>query len=322
MVRIGFVLDHISGSDINWLFETIDEVLSRDNHSLEELLRQDYRTENPNNAIDILLLINIKNTYHLDDLLGKIYSNVRDILMQRDLTLLPLNVLLGNFNKQDLYWDHIFLLDPSILNNYDIQFGTLEKIIHSSLKMDDSNSINNNNTQASTIDQYSKNPNQSVDQDRYKMTAVGGTFDHIHDGHKILLTMAAFLTSKRLIIGLTDEELLVNKKFKECMESFSKREDNVLEFLHILKPQLLVDIIPLHDVCGPTGTVPEIECLIVSRETVKGGEIVNRTRRERGFNELKIIVVNVLGGDERDGWKEKLSSTEIRKILSTQASTK
>lgn len=322
MVRIGFVLDHISGSDIDWLFETIDEVLSRDNHSLEEILRQDYRTENPNNAIDILLLINIKNTYHLDDLLGKIYSNVREILMQRGLTLLPLNVLLGNFNKQDLYWDHIFLLDPSILNKYDIQFGTIEKIINSSLEIDSSNKCDNNNTQVSTIDQHSRDSDRSVDQDRYEVTAVGGTFDHIHDGHKILLTMAAFLTSKRLIIGLTDEELLINKKFKEYIEPFARREDNVLDFLHLLKPQLLVDIIPLHDVCGPTGTVPEIECLIVSRETAKGGEIVNRTRRERGFNELEIVAVNVLGGDKRDGWKEKLSSTEIRKILSTETPTK
>lgn len=322
MVRIGFVLNHINGSDIDWLFETIKEVLSRDNHSLEEILKQDYRTENPNNAIDILLLINIENTYHLDDLLGKIYSNVRGILMQRGLTLLPLNVLLGNFNKQDLYWDHIFLFDPSILNKYDIQFGTIEKIINSSLKIDNTNNSNKHDTQINITNQHSRDVNQSVDQDKYKVSAVGGTFDHIHDGHKILLTIAAFLTSKKLIVGLTDEELLIHKEFKECMEPFAKREDNVLDFLHLLKPQLLVDIIPLHDVCGPTGTVPEIECLIVSRETVKGGEIVNKTRMERGFNELEIVVVNILGGDERDGWKEKLSSTEIRKLLSTQNSTK
>ena len=317
MVRVGFVLDHIGESDINWLFETINDVLTRDNHSLEEILRQDYRARNSNNAIDILLLIKIESTFHLDDLLGKIYSNVRGILMQRGLTLLPLNVLFGNFNQQDLYWDHIFLLDPSILNKYDIQFGTVEQKISSSLQIENDNN-SNSGTQINIMNQYSKNSNKSVDQDKYKVTAVGGTFDHIHDGHKILLTMAAFLTSERLIVGLTDEELLVNKKFKEFMEPFTKREDNVLDFLHILKPQLSVDIIPLHDVCGPTGTVPEIECLVVSRETVKGGKIVNKTRVERGFNELQIVVVNVLGGDEKDGWKEKLSSTEIRRILSKQ----
>ena len=49
----------------------------------------------------------------------------------------------------------------------------------------------------------------------YKVTALGGTFDHMHDGHKILLSVAAFLTSQKLIIGVTDQELLENKKFKQ-----------------------------------------------------------------------------------------------------------
>lgn len=33
--------------------------------------------------------------------------------------------------------------------------------------------------------------------------AVGGTFDHLHAGHKILLTMTAWITGKRLICGVT-----------------------------------------------------------------------------------------------------------------------
>jgi hypothetical protein len=33
--------------------------------------------------------------------------------------------------------------------------------------------------------------------------AVGGTFDHLHAGHKILLTMTAWITRKRLVCGVT-----------------------------------------------------------------------------------------------------------------------
>ena len=33
--------------------------------------------------------------------------------------------------------------------------------------------------------------------------ALGGTFDHLHAGHKILLTMAALVARSRLIIGIT-----------------------------------------------------------------------------------------------------------------------
>lgn len=301
MVCIGFVLDQIDYLDIDWLNETVDNVLTRDHHSLEKLLQHDNYTSS-RSAIDILLLVKIDSTFHLDDLLGRIYSNVREILMQRGLSLLPLNVLLGNFNRHDMYWDHIFVHDPAILEKYDIQFGTVEKFV--------GHVVHSPNDHPVETD--------SKDQNKYTVTALGGTFDHIHDGHKILLSMAAFLTSDRLIVGLTDEELLVNKKYKEYLETFSERKKNVIQFINMLKPQLRVEIIPLHDVCGPTGTVPEIECLVVSRETVKGGDTVNKTRAERGLSQLDIVVVNVLGGNEHDGWKEKLSSTEVRKILATQ----
>ena len=37
----------------------------------------------------------------------------------------------------------------------------------------------------------------------YPISIIGGTFDHLHAGHKILLSMAAYITSQKLIIGIT-----------------------------------------------------------------------------------------------------------------------
>jgi phosphopantetheine adenylyltransferase len=37
----------------------------------------------------------------------------------------------------------------------------------------------------------------------YPVVALGGTFDHLHAGHKILLSMAAWITSWKLIVGVT-----------------------------------------------------------------------------------------------------------------------
>lgn len=37
----------------------------------------------------------------------------------------------------------------------------------------------------------------------FPVTALGGTFDHLHAGHKILLSMAAWITSEKLIVGMT-----------------------------------------------------------------------------------------------------------------------
>lgn len=36
-----------------------------------------------------------------------------------------------------------------------------------------------------------------------RVVALGGTFDHLHAGHKILLSMAAWIASEKIIVGVT-----------------------------------------------------------------------------------------------------------------------
>lgn len=40
-------------------------------------------------------------------------------------------------------------------------------------------------------------------EERMGTVALGGTFDHLHSGHKILLTMACWLAERRTIVGVT-----------------------------------------------------------------------------------------------------------------------
>lgn len=39
----------------------------------------------------------------------------------------------------------------------------------------------------------------------HPVVALGGTFDHLHAGHKILLSMGAWIASEKLIVGVTGE---------------------------------------------------------------------------------------------------------------------
>ena len=76
-------------------------------------------------------------------------------------------------------------------------------------------------------------PNYSV--------AVGGTFDHIHVGHKLLLTATALALDPiqqdgkeeeaLMTIGVTGDELLVNKKYAEVLEDWDKRCHSTASFL-------------------------------------------------------------------------------------------
>jgi len=70
----------------------------------------------------------------------------------------------------------------------------------------------------------------------------GGTFDHLHIGHKLLLSMTAFMLDRydedspgagpRLItIGITAEDQLKNKKYAEFLQSWSERQKAVHSFL-------------------------------------------------------------------------------------------
>lgn len=156
-------------------------------------------------------------------------------------------------------------------------------------------------------------------------SAVGGTFDHLHDGHKILLLLAVFVALKRVIVGVTGPKLLEKKKFAEQLELLQVRVNKVARFLQkLLPPHVDFQIYKINDVCGPTGYVDDIQALIISDETAKGAAFVNEYRTKMGFHALEVISVKVIGGDgtgnAENNWKGKLSSTDLREIEARKSS--
>ena len=201
---------------------------------------------------------------------------------------------------------------------------------------------------------------QDVSSHWHRSVAVGGTFDHLHAGHKLLLTMTALVLDPKsipgacLTIGITGDELLKNKKFREELEDFPERQLAVQEFLlgilglvsldhtldsthHIestspqgrevhntLKSGLIIKYVEIFDPCGPTITDESITALVLSAETRDGGQVVNDKRGEKGWSALEVFEVDVLDAGEDDGnsrdqandkFQGKISSTDIRRRI-------
>lgn len=193
---------------------------------------------------------------------------------------------------------------------------------------------------------------------RHHSVAVGGTFDHLHAGHKLLLTMTALVLDPEpspgwcIAVGITGDELLKKKQYREELESFEERLFAVRHFLldilelispihtlqstsrvessephgrtvhDVLKSGLSVKYVEIFDPCGPTLTEESITGLILSGETRKGGQIVNEKRGEKGWHALEVFEVDVLDTQEGeagnqsqvdDKFQSKISSTDIRR---------
>lgn len=65
----------------------------------------------------------------------------------------------------------------------------------------------------------------------YDHVALGGTFDHLHMGHRLLLTESLLLARQRLVVGVADESLLESKILCELISPCEERVEGVREFL-------------------------------------------------------------------------------------------
>ncbi|CAN9492874.1 unnamed protein product [Ophioblennius macclurei] len=150
----------------------------------------------------------------------------------------------------------------------------------------------------------------------YSDVVVGGTFDRLHGAHKTLLNISCLLANRRFLIGVCDQAMLKKKVLMELIEPYSARVQRLRTFLQDIKPSLQVEIVPLDDPFGASIVDPLLECIVVSEETKKGGEAVNKKRLENGLPVLVLHEIQLLkDAHHTETEEEKISSSSLRSRL-------
>lgn len=137
--------------------------------------------------------------------------------------------------------------------------------------------------------------------------AVGGTFDALHRGHKILLR-TAFRAGDKVLVGLSRNGFVRRLRKGHPVDPYPRRRRALALFLR--KEGLLERgrIIPLDDPYGPTINDSTIDALVVSRMTKKTADKINRIRRHRGLKPLSLLSIRMVLAEDF----KPISSTRIR----------
>ncbi|MBP6913705.1 MAG: pantetheine-phosphate adenylyltransferase [Candidatus Levybacteria bacterium] len=146
---------------------------------------------------------------------------------------------------------------------------------------------------------------------RYRLAALGGTFDRLHRGHRDFLQFS-LSKSDYVVLGLTSDAYIKKNKDGLGIESYEIRKKNLQIFLQSIQKKSRVKIVQIDDLFGPT-ILPEykFDVIIVTQDTVKGGEEINKKRREVGLLDLPLEVFSLT----KEVYGVPIASSTIRKVI-------
>lgn len=151
----------------------------------------------------------------------------------------------------------------------------------------------------------------------YRSVVVGGTFDRPHAGHLVFLSTALMRCNEKLTCGVADGPLLRRKTLMELIRPIEERMAGVVELVGELDPSIDCRVFAIEEPLGPTSWDPDMDMIVVSEETKRGVEVINKVRQENGLCLLEGHVVPLVEDEVRESSEEemKVSSSSMRMRL-------
>ena len=133
---------------------------------------------------------------------------------------------------------------------------------------------------------------------QYHHICLGGTFDHLHAGHKRMIDFA-FHTGEKVSIGLSTDHFVQKKLLAQSIQSFKTRKKYLIDYVSQNNWIKRLSIFPLEDIYGIADCDVSLEAIIVTRETAANAIKINKKRTSNNLQPLRIVSVPFLKGEDK-----------------------
>ncbi|XP_038045180.1 bifunctional coenzyme A synthase-like [Patiria miniata] len=110
--------------------------------------------------------------------------------------------------------------------------------------------------------------------------------------------------------------MLQRKTLPELIQPMDARIASVRDFIHDIKPRILQSdsIVPITDPYSPSVVDPDMRSIVVSEETKKGGDAVNRVRQQKGLCVLDVHEISLVEDINHAAHEEAKISSSTQRI--------
>ena len=210
-------------------------------------------------------------------------------------------------NQMEIFFDYSLSLN---LLNYEINIKE-QKYTFNSLNLD---LLNIFEKIISQIDESYLLKNNKLFQ--YNFTCLAGTFDRCHRGHFFFIQTSTLLSKKQYFLGVCSDDMIKHKGPFSLIQTNYVRRKKIEEIINLNghnNENCKYNISTIYDTVDMAGVQKDLDCLIVTSETYKGGLHCNEIRKKNKIKPVEICTINVIKINLEK--ENKISSSTIRKEI-------